>query len=370
MVLAMFSRPHSEIREAWLSLPGEYRDIFPSLAWGEEDDRFYKLPIEDLRYARIACKHALEGFEEKQRNRDAWVHLMSGDAAASAQCIQAACRHLKVDLLYHVHAQDIRANGHVSARLRPVLAGIADLGIADIKRYGKSNRAEDFRNGFVLIIPAIRLSPSLGPYVEAQLSAFVRAQERHDFLTSLLIPSMCAEGYAQGKITDQDRTFARLWEPEAGSPLGFALGQHTASYEAPPRTGWNLMKMHPRDAVKGLRRNRAILRRSLIENTYKKCVDPHANAARLIARFRKMHLGLHATADHPYANLPHDLARMVREMVRTVRGAASAARTELPNQKALFGMLFGVENRLPHLPSLKRPGQTLSLVNGFQKEME
>jgi hypothetical protein len=349
------SQGHSETRDNWLNLPEEMRAPFPKLVWDGDDDRFYRLSASQLREARTDYRYAIESFENNQRDRRIWCSLLNDDAVTARQLIQESCVHLRIDGPYHTRAQVARSNQAIMRRLRPTLDKLIELGIADIKQYARSGQLEDLRSGFVLLLPSIRLNPALIPEVELELSSFLQSCES-DFVPSLLRTSFRAEGYAEHKITEGELQFMSMWAHDPEDELGQALGCHIAGYEARATTGWQLLKMHPRQATRFIRDRAPSLLQSVIVNTQGKCGDPSANAARLIARFWKMHIGLHAISRSPYKDLPKELAYKVNKIIEKVgiEARKAIARGELPKQNRLFNTFAGINKVLPKPATVSR----------------
>lgn len=319
-----YAQPHSETRDAWLDLPDYLRDVFPQLKWNEKTDGpFSRLPNVSVAEERVEHRGKVGSFEARQIDRYVWQKLVTGDVESAATCIQETSRHMRVDAVYHTQAHHARADSAVMQHVHPALEKLADLGIEDMRAYGsRTGTLEDFRKGYVKIVPAIRIDTSLIPHVEEEILPFLHAKEE-DFVPYLLARSLQGEAYARGTISDGDIRFFELYSPELGSPLGYAIGNHVAPYEASsPKTGWELVNMHPRNVAIRIRGSKTLLR-SIILNTHKKCLDPNANLLRLLGRFWKMHHALHAVFPHPYNKLPPYLADHMRTIVDIVAAAAS-----------------------------------------------
>ena len=339
------SRPrlsNAEICKKWHALPEALRQPFPELEFRGKEFDLSTLDDDQLREARAATRWLVKPFKRRQVSREIWCLLMEGNSGAAAALIQKYYIHLRIRAPFHIHAHAVRRNDDIMKLLHPVLCELSRIGIRHIDRYRQLNDLEAFRAGFVLLIPAARIAPSLIPSIDARLARFSDSLNS-EFVPSLLRESLRAEGYDE-LPSDADWRFVSVWNGPLEGQRGEALNCHIPGYEANhANVGWKIIISHTRDALPLIRQQADLHLRTVILSTHQKCHDPDANEGRIALRFWKMHRGLHAIARHPYGQLSLDLNWRVQEIIGGVRRSSKQSLRRQPN---LINTLNAIEAEL------------------------
>lgn len=336
-------------------LSQEALQLFPDLKLSlQEKDWCNWTPAELTEESLSRNRYAVDVFLKKLDCCEVVDALLSANPEPVKRGIKKLSTHLTgvaLDRYVFRQVHRIRSNAELQKRVQPVMDELIEAALDESRQYVNGAQPdvldEHYRNFYMFATTVGRLNPALALSLHRDLSTILRPF-KNELSPYLFLTSLRAVGYKPGEITEWDIEYVQPWLSDPGSQEGHARAINNAAYNARPEYGWNLLQMHPRDAMGFIRENRKSILRSLVVEMHRKCCsDPAVNVAWLAARFFKLHLSLHVIyGRNAYSKLPEDLMRKVLAIADTVGREVRRSSETFPGKTQLKRIVGSVESFL------------------------
>jgi len=332
-------------------LSEEALDLFPDLKLNDHEREWCNwTPAELTEESLSRNRYAVDVFLKKLDCCEVVDALLSANPEPVKRGIKKLSTHITgvaLDKYVFRQVHKIRSNPDLQKRIQPVMDDLIEAALDESRQYVNGAQPdvldEHYRNFHMFSTTVGRLNPALSHLLHRDLSTILQPF-KSELSPYLFLTSLRAVGYKPGGITEWDIEYVQPWLSDPGSQEGRARGINNAAYNARPEYGWNLLQMHPRNAMRFIQDNRKSILRSLVVEMHRKCCsDPAVNVAWLAARFLKLNLTLHVIlGSHPYGQLPRDLVLRVLKIANTVGHKMRTRPESFPGKtevKAIVGSL-------------------------------